>query len=84
MLKNIPVTINIINNAVTTTIETVSSSYHDETAWVRIITNVGFSLKFKFVKKHLDYVIMDSSGLTSNTHGIQGMINTCAVAKQAV
>ena len=77
-VKEYPVTINIINNAVTTTVETVSANPdHDETAWVRVTTDVGFSLKFKFVKKHLDYVITNSSGLTSNTHGIQGMIITC-------
>ena len=74
-VKEYPVTINTINNTVTTTVETVSTNPdHGETAWVTIMTDVGFSLKFKFVKRHLDYVITDSSGLTSNTHGIQGMI----------
>ena len=66
-------TVNIVNNTVTTTVETVSENPgHDETAWVNIITDVGFNLKLKFVKKHLDYVITDSSGLTSKAHGIQG------------
>ena len=68
-----PVTVKIINNTVTTTVETVSANPdHDETAWVSVMTDVGFSLKFKFVKKHLDYVITDSSGLSSKAHGIQG------------
>ena len=69
-----PITIKIINNTVTTTVETVkAATEHDETAWVRIITDVGFGLKLKFVKRHLDYVITDSSGLTTTAHGIQGM-----------
>ena len=68
-----PVTVKIINNTVTTTVETVSANPdHDETAWVKVITDVGFSLKLKFVKRHLDYVITDSSGLSSKAHGIQG------------
>ena len=74
IVKEYPVIINIINNSVAITIDTVSANLdHDEAAWVRIITNVGFSLKFKFVKKHLDYVITDSSGLTSKAHGLQGI-----------
>ena len=73
IVKQYPVTVNIVNNTVTTTVETVSANPgHDETAWVKIITDVGFNLKLKFVKKHLDYVITDSSGLTSKAHGIQG------------
>ena len=74
IVKEHPVIINIINNSVAITIDTVSANPdHDETAWVRIITDVGFSLKLKFVKKHLDYVITDSSGLTSKAHGLQGI-----------
>ena len=73
IVKQYPVTVNIINNTVTITVETVSANPgHDETAWVKIITDVGFNLKLKFVKKHLDYVITDNSGLTSKAHGIQG------------
>ena len=74
IVKEYPVTIKISNNTVTTIIKTISANPdHDETAWVSIITDVGFSLKFKFVKRHLDYVITDSSGLTADTHGIQGI-----------
>ena len=70
-----PVTIKISNNTVTTIIETVNANPdHDKTPWISLITDVGFSLKFKFVKRHLDYVITDGSGLTENTHGIQGTI----------
>ena len=78
-IKEYPVIINIINNTVTATVEAVSANPdHDETAWVRIITDVGFGLKLRFVKRHLDYVLTDSSGLTLNAHGMQGIkyINT--------
>ena len=73
IVKDHPITIKILNSSVTTVIEDTSVNHdHDETAWVKIITNIGFSLKFKFVKKHLDYVITDITGLTTETHGIQG------------
>ena len=70
-----PVTISIINNTVTTRIDREcvrSKPVHDESAGVTILTDVGFNMKLKFVKKHLDYVITDSSGLTLKAHGIQG------------
>ena len=74
-VKDSPITVIVINNTVTTVAETLSANpSHDETAWVRIITDIGFSLKFKFVKKHLDYVITDCCGLTSKAHGIQGIV----------
>ena len=38
-----------------------------------MITDIGFSLKFKFVKKHLDYTVTDCHGLTPKAHGIQGI-----------
>ena len=74
-VKDSPITISVIENTVTTIVETFSANpSHDETAWVRIITDIGFSLKLKFVKKHLDYVITDCCGLTSKAHGIQGIV----------
>ena len=73
IVEDHPITIKILNNSVITVIEGSSVNHdHDETAWVKIITNVGFNLKFKFVKKHLNYVITDTTGLTTETHGIQG------------
>ena len=54
-VKDHPITVTILDNNVTTRIEAVSiNPVHDETAWIRIATNVGFGLKLKFVKKHLD------------------------------
>ena len=68
-----PIIVTILDNNITTRIGAVGiNPVHDETAWVRIATNVGFGLKFKFVKKHLDYIITDTTGLTTNAHGIQG------------
>ena len=73
IVKQYPITINVINGTVTITVESVGANPdHDETAWVKIITDIGFGLKLKFVKKHLDYVITDSRGLTLKAHGIQG------------
>ena len=73
IVEDHPIIIKILNSSVTTVIEDTSVNHdHDETAWVKIITNAGFSLKFKFVKKHLDFVITDTTGLTAKTHGIQG------------
>ena len=66
-VKGYPVIIKIINSTVTTTVEaTPVSTNPGETAWVKIITDldVDFSLKLKFVKYHLDFVIIDSSGLS--------------------
>ena len=73
VITNHPTTINVTNNNVKTTINTVSvTPAHDETAWVSIITDVGFSLKVKFVKRHIDFVITESHELTAQAHGIQG------------
>ena len=73
IVEDHPITIKIFNDSVTTVIEDTSVNHdYDETAWIKIITNAGFNLKFKFVKKHLDYVITDITGLTAETHGIQG------------
>ena len=59
-VKEYPVIINIINNTVTTTVETVSANPdHDETAWVRIITDVGFGLKLRNIWIMLLLTVVD-------------------------
>ena len=56
-VKNYPLIIKIINSTVTTTVEaTPVSTNPGETPWVKIITDVDFSLKLKFVKYHIDFV----------------------------
>ena len=73
-VKNYPIIIKIINSTVTTIIEGAPVSTNpSETAWIKIFTDINFSLKLKFVKYHLDFVITDSSGLSTQVHGIQGM-----------
>ena len=72
-IKNHPIVIKIINSTVTTTVEaTPISTNPSETVWVKIITDANFSLKLRFVKYHLDFVVIDSSGLSTQAHGIQG------------
>ena len=79
-VKNYPMIIKIINSTVTTTVQaTPVSTNPGETAWVKIITDIDFSLKLKFVKYHLDFVIIDSSGLSKKAHGIQGTVNPVVV-----
>ena len=72
-VKNHPIIIKIINSTVTVSVKAVPvSTYPSETAWVKIMADVNFSLKLKFVKYHLDFAIIDSSGLSTQAHGIQG------------
>ena len=79
-VKNYPTIIKIINSTVTTIVEAIPVSTNPgETPWVKIITDVDFSLKLKFVKYHLDFIIIDSSGLSKQAHGIQGTVK-CVVA----
>ena len=73
-IKDHPIIIKIINSTVTTTVEAAPVSTNpSETAWVKIITDVNFSLRLRFVKYHLDFIVTDSSGLSMQAHGIQGM-----------
>ena len=72
-IKDHPMIIKIINSTVTTTVEAAPVSTNpSETAWVKIITDINFRLKLRFVKYHLDFVVTDSSGLSTQAHGIQG------------
>ena len=73
-IKDHPIIIKIINSTVTTTVEAAPVSTNpSETAWVKIITDVNFSLRLRFVKYHLDFIVTDISGLSMQAHGIQGM-----------
>ena len=74
-VSNKPVTITITKGTlqIATSEETsVTTKSLDETALVTIISDVGFGVKVKFVKKHLDMIISDTSGLSKKAHGIQG------------
>jgi len=48
------------------------SKIRDETAWLHINTNVGFGLKVRFHKSHLDMYLTKTSGLTKEAHGLIG------------
>ncbi|XP_065889207.1 uncharacterized protein [Dysidea avara] len=68
------VTISIINGStkISVTNEIDEMPTKDETNWVDINSDIGFALKVKFVKNHLDMIITKTSGLTKYVHGIQG------------
>ena len=75
VIKDKPVTISITNGSIKVLItkEIDEMPVIDETPWVTIKSDIGFQLKVKFFKKHLDMIITDTSGLTKYVHGIQGM-----------
>ena len=74
-VKDKPVTISIANGSAKVIINGDGNEVHakDETSWVSINTDVGFGIKLKFVNSHLDMIITESSGLTNEAHGIQGV-----------
>ena len=44
----------------------------DETAWLYLNTEIGFGMKIRFYKKHLDMMITRSDGLTDKADGLIG------------
>ena len=44
----------------------------DESAWLNIKTDLGFGMKIRFYKKHLDLMITNSEGLTNKSDGLMG------------
>ena len=75
-ISNKPVTITIINGTVKMEIssETSITESLEETAYISIKSDIGFAVRMKFVKRHLDMAISDTTGLSKKAHGIQGMI----------
>lgn len=73
---NKPITITIIKGSAQIEIssETAVTESLDETAPIKIVCDVGFAVKVTFVKRHIDMVISDTTGLSKNAHGIQGMV----------
>lgn len=77
-VSNKPVTITIVNGSVQFKIsseKTIAESI-DETAVVSIVSDVGFAAEIKFVKRHIDMSISDTTGLSKWAHGIQGKVST--------
>ena len=44
----------------------------DESAWLSVETEMGFSFQTRFYKKHLDLFLTKTSGLTKDAHGLVG------------
>jgi len=61
----------------------IQESLKDEIAWLYSNTEIGFGMKIRFYKKHLDMMITQSNGLTSeaDTDGYDkyghGTVCTC-------
>ena len=49
-----------------------TNTVKDHSAWVYINTELGFGIKVRFYKHHLDMFLTDTSGLTKDTHGLIG------------
>ena len=65
----------IVSTDYNITVSIGTIEYHemkDESAWLDIKTDVGFALKIRFYKKHLDMMITRSDGLTSEADGLIG------------
>ena len=61
-----------IDNNITVSAGTEEHNLRDEIAWFRIITDIGFGIKVKFFKKHLDLMITNNEGLTNKADGLMG------------
>ena len=74
IVKDKPVTVNI-SNSITIDIgsKIPTSKLKDESAWLYINTNVGFGMKVRFYKKHVDLFLTKTHGLTKAAHGLIGI-----------
>ena len=69
--NNEQVNLNVTEVAIS--VSTVSSlDAKDEFTWLKVYTQIGFSITIRFYKKHLDLFITDASGLTKEAHGLIG------------
>ena len=76
IIKDMLVTIKLLSNfSVTISIDKhkEENTLKDETALVSINTELGFGLKVKFYKKHMDMILTEISTLTKSAHGMIGM-----------
>jgi len=46
----------------------------DESAWLYVKTDIGFGMKIRFYKKHLEFMITENEGLTTEADGLMGML----------
>ena len=72
-----PVMVMISNISVTTAVYAEEQDkLKDESAWLYISSDIGFGMKIRFYKKHLDMMITKSDGLTSEADGLIGKQTT--------
>ena len=75
-VKDKPVTIQVTSTfTVDITIDAKQQTHtvKDGSAWVYINTELGFGIKVRFYKHHLDMFLTNTSGLTKDTHGLIGI-----------
>ena len=81
--------VKIDNNPVTVTISTeynitvdIGTKVDKGSAWLTIKTDVGFGMKIRFYKKHLDLMITNNEGLTNESDGLMGKsVILCCIIK---
>jgi len=74
VIDNRPVTIMISCDAsvTVTTSGEVPHKMRQDTAWAYINSDVGFGMKLRFYRKHLDMMITKQNGLTTTADGLMG------------
>ena len=51
----------------------VKGKVKHETVWLHLNTELGFRMKIRFYKKHLDMMVTRSDGLTNEADGLIGI-----------
>jgi len=74
IVEDVPVQVILTSdlNVTTTTNDKVQETVKDETSWLYLNTEIGFGMKIRFYKKHLDMMITTSDGLTTRADGLMG------------
>jgi len=73
IVKDKPVTVDVSDTvSININSNDQTSKLKDEIAWLYINTKIGFGLKVRFYKKHLDLFLTKTDGLTKNSYGLIG------------
>jgi len=72
-VKDRPVTVTIANFNIDIDVGAHQQVSSDSSAWLYINTEIGFGIKVRFYKKHLDLFLTKTSGLTKDAHGLIGI-----------
>ena len=62
----------VSSNNITVSIGDKVHKLKDKFAWLSVRTDIGFGMRIKFYKKHLDMMITNSEGLTNEADGLMG------------